>query len=757
MRVLCNTSLVFASILTMALAGLLTVTPAQGQTFTVLSDIPNTAGLANPGSQKIVQGRNGELYSASGGAVYRLTLSGTDTLVTDIFRENNGAGVTLGADGNFYSTSALGGTGTCGFYGCGYAWRVSPAGVLTTLYNFQGTPDGCAPNTAPVQAPSGIFYGTTPQNCNGGSNDGIIYSLTSSGTYKVLHTFSGSDGAAAVAPLTIGPDGNTYGGTQAGGSNNLGVLFRMTPSGTYTVLHNFAGTAHSDGQDVESGMTVGNDGNLYGVTYRGGTGSIGVIFKLSTSGAYTIIAQVPQPGTPPTTSLAQGTNGKFYGIFGTGSSGNNGVIYSVTTSGTITRLHSFCQGASCTDGYGPSTPLVQSTDGKFYGLTIQGGTPNQCNSGLGCGVFYSLDVGLAPFINLSTYAGNIGSTVGIFGQGFDSASVVKFNGVAATKITLSGTTYITATVPAGARDGRVTVTTGTITLSSTKNFIVHNTWSKGAAMPTAVEAAAAGFINGRFYVVGGGSGTTVFDNNQVYNTATNAWTTAAAMPSPVTAAASAVVNGILYLFGGYTSTAATNEVQAYNPVTNKWTTKAAMPTARGSAVAVVDGTSVYVIGGNGSTLRLTSVEKYNTTTNTWTEEAPLLVGKSEPSGGLVGSRIVTADGYTTSEDTGDNEAYSVSTNKWSAETADPKPRNASCFGAISGELYVAGGGSNGTPESSNESFNTGTNKWTTLSSMPQAVIFPASAVANGQLYCFGGANVDHGSGTVYSSVQIYQP
>lgn len=449
---------------------LLSAIPAQGQTYTVIADIPSTPGLENPAAQKIVQGRNGDLYSASGGAVYSLTLSGTDTLVASIFRENNGAGVTLGTDGNFYSTSALGGTGTCGFYGCGYVWKVTPAGVLTTLYNFTGTPDGCNPDTAPVQAPSGIFYGTTPLNCNGGSNDGIIYSITASGTYKVLHTFSGADGATPVAPLTVGPDGNLYGGTQGGGTNSFGVLFRITPAGTYTVLHNFAGTAGSDGQDVESGMIVGSDGNLYGVTYRGGTGTIGVIFKLSTSGTYTIVAQVPQPGTPPITSLVQGTDGNFYGIFAGGGTGG-GAIYSVTTSGTITGLHNFCQQSGCTDGADALTPLVQDTDGKFYSVTQNGG-PSGCNSGIGCGVFYSFDVGLGAFINLVTTSGGESAKVQIEGQGLSSSSVVKFGGTQATSVTASGTTFLTATVPAGALTGPVTVTTGATTLTSPQTFKV---------------------------------------------------------------------------------------------------------------------------------------------------------------------------------------------------------------------------------------------------------------------------------------------
>lgn len=756
-----------ASILGVAtICMLLVVASAQtpsAPVFTVVADIPATAGVSNPGAQKIVQGRNGDLYSTSQGgedtAVYSLTLGGTDTKVVDTGNRGNGGGVTLGTDGNFYGTSDNTGSVTCGLYGCGIVWKATPTGVLTTLYNFQGT-DGCIPVTAPVQAPSGIFYGTAPESCNGVSNGGVIYSLTSSGTYKVLHTFSGSDGAYPHAPLTVGPDGNLYGGTSQGGTNNYGVLFKMTPSGTYTVLHSFVG---SDGSDVESGMTVGRDGNLYGVTYRGGGGGVGVIFRLTTSGTYTVINPVNQPSTGPATSLVQGTDGKFYGVLGTGSSGNNGVLYSVTTTGILTRLHSFCQQTQCTDGWGPSTPLVQSTDGKFYGVTSQGGTPNQCNSGVGCGVFYSLDVGLAGFVSLTSTSGKVGSTVQILGQGFTKSSVVKFNGVTATTVTFGQSTFLTATVPAGASNGYVTVTTGTTTLTSAQKFTVHNSWASGAAMPTAVFAAASGYIGGKIYVVSGDTtqGGAPVSGNQVYNPTANTWTTAAAIPTPVSGPASAVVGGLLYVIGGYEGTSGTpsNLVQIYNPTTNKWTAGAAMPTARGSITAAVDSGAIYVIGGNGATLRLANVEKYVPSTNTWTEEAPLLVGKSEPSAGLLGTTIVAAGGYATSGDNGDNEGYSVSTNKWSALTADPTPRNASCYGSLLGQLYVSGG-INANPGSTtllnlNESFSVGTNKWTTQLAMPTAALWQASAIAGGQLYCLGGENGFQGPSI--ANVQIYQP
>jgi hypothetical protein len=126
----------------------------------------------------------------------------------------------------------------------------------------------------------------------------------------------------------------------------------------------------------------------------------------------------------------------------------------------VTILYSFCAVSGCTDGFLPETPLVQHTNGKFYGNTIGNG-----------GVFYSLDVGLAPFAGLVTWSGKVGKAVEVLGQGFTGTTVVSFNGVHATFAVVSDT-YLTATVPTGALTGTVTVTTPTGALKSNRKFLV---------------------------------------------------------------------------------------------------------------------------------------------------------------------------------------------------------------------------------------------------------------------------------------------
>jgi uncharacterized repeat protein (TIGR03803 family) len=733
--------------------------PSTAPVYGVVADVPDNT-LANPGGDRISQGRNGDVYATSppnGGVVFSATTGG---ILTEVHEPGGGPeGVALGTDGNLYGTGQNNGTGVCGFAGCGIVYKVTPAGVETVLHNFNGTTDGYTPAPTPVEAPNGLFYGVA----DGSSPDyGTIYSVSASGAFKVLHTFTGSDGKYPHAGLTVGSDGNLYGGTSAGGADNAGVLFRITASGAYTVLHNFCSQTNcADGQDLETPLVLGGDGNLYGMTYRNASygNTNGVIFRLTNTGVYTALVS---PGWTTAGAMTAGTGGKLYGVFAAGGSGNNGQIFSMTTSGVVTILHKFCQETSCTDGYGPSTPLVEHTNGLLYGFTGTGGTPDKCNSGGGCGVFYSLNVGLAPFINLSTYSGSVGATVGIFGQDFDSASVVKFNGVKATKIVLSGTTYITATVPAGATDGKVTVTTGTTTLSSTSNFIVHNTWRKGAAMPTGTVFSSAAVLNGEIYVIGGDNASgTVLSDVQIYTPSTNTWSTGTPLPTATDSTSAVVVNNILYVFGGSPGTGTTNAVWAYNPSTKKWTGKAAMLAARNGTLAVVENGIVYVIGGNlgGGGNFVATVDSYDPATNTWKTEASMDGAKDFPAGGLSGATIVAADGSPAGGVvTGYTEGFDATTDKWTTLAGDPTPRNGTCSGVINGTLYDASGYPNnaGAATTVNESFNLSTNKWTTtLAAIPLGTMYGGSVVSGGQLYCFGGWAVVNQK--AISNVQVYQP
>jgi len=763
-----------AILLTLSFFMIAGVTPAHSQ-FNVLYNF-GTGGTSDPcqpvNSGIIAQGQDGNLYTTAPGcgtndygSAFEVTPAGAFQLIYT-FPGNPGvpfSGLTLDpASGNFYGTTEGGGT-----VDDGTLFNLTPTGTLNTLHNFTGNADGYTANAPPIIGTDGNLYGTSRRGGNfvacAGTGCGVVYKMTTSGTLIWSYEFDITHGLYPNASLVLGSDGNFYGTTSEGGTSGgfgAGVVFKITPDRTLKVLHNFCSKpACADGQYPQGPLIQGKDGNFYGTTQVGGANGAGEVFKITPTGSLTVVHSMSSAadGANPTAGLVQASDGNFYGVNQLGGLNNGGTIFKMTPAGTYSVLHNF----DGTAGAQPEVTLVQHTNGILYGDTFEGGTGSQVNCSAGtCGVFYSYNAGLKPFINLLPGSGKVGSQIGILGQGFNNTSVVKFNGVKATSITVVNSTCILATVPVGTLDGYVTVTTGGTTLKSVQKFYVHDSWGSGKPLPTPVRyPAGVGAIGSKIYVVGGSTtGSTIIATNQVYNIMTNSWTTAAPLPVALTDGTGAALNGILYVIGGYDGTHVVNTVYAYNPSTNSWTSKAAMPTARASIGSAVKSGLIYVIGGvNGDGVtRLTANESYNPGTNTWTTKAALPVGKSEVSVGLAGTTILATDGYTPAGDTGDNQGYNATTNVWKALASDPTPRHDSCYGVINGLMYIAGGGLS--PMNTNESYNVTSNSWTTLSPILVATTAPGSATYNGQLFCFGGGDSTLPTGgNFYNNVQIYQP
>jgi uncharacterized repeat protein (TIGR03803 family) len=309
-----------------------------------------------------------------------------------------------GTDGNFYGTTVSGGAHGSG----GTVFKITPSGTLTTLYSFCGfnqCADGKFPYPGLIQGSDGNFYGTTQE---GGLNDydcclndGSIFKITPTGALTTLHSFcdvnpftqSGCpDGLYPVAGLVQGSDGNFYGTTEQGGTGSYGMggtIFKITPSGTLTTLYSFcAQNGCPDGEVPEASLVQGSDGNFYGTTEQGGTGSYGssgTIFKITPSGTLTTLYNFCTKtgctdGEFPLARLIQGRDGNFYGTTEWGGAGQYasagsaaGTIFKITPSGTLTTLYNFCAQSGCADGAGPYGGLVQGRDGNFYGTTEQGG------------------------------------------------------------------------------------------------------------------------------------------------------------------------------------------------------------------------------------------------------------------------------------------------------------------------------------------------------------------------------------------------
>ena len=441
----------------LALAMGVVPSPLHAQTYTDLHDfVCATDGCSANYPGISAQARDGNLYGtlAAGGAhtVYEITPSGTFTTLY-AFAGPDGSfpysGLTLGTDGDLYGATIQGGQNNAGTI-----FKITPAGTLTTLHNFT-TAEGGGAFGAPVEGKkAGTFYGVTLYS--------KAYSITSTGTFKLLPNLTSRN---SKTPLILASDGNFYGTTISGGLKNDGTVFRMSSTGAIKIIYGFD---YTHGAELFAPVVQGSDGFLYGTTFAGGTAAHpgGVVFKLSTGGAITVLHNFDSSsntdGFEPFAGLVAGSDGNFYGATfaaATGT-GQNGTLFKTTKTGTYTLLYAF----DLTHGANPQTTPMQHTNGIIYGEAVNGGNNH--------GVFYSLNDGISPFVSLVGFpVGTAGQTAEILGDGLTGTTKVTFGSGSAT-FTVVSDTYITAVVPTSGTSGSVVVTTPGGTLTSKQTFKV---------------------------------------------------------------------------------------------------------------------------------------------------------------------------------------------------------------------------------------------------------------------------------------------
>jgi len=464
------------------------------QTFKTLYSFTGGADGYYPGAA-LVQGNNGMLYATTtegggeeGGTVFEITPGGHLTVLNGFLTADGfeSSALVQAGNGTLYGAAVYGGA-----YKAGTVFTVTPAGSLAPLYSFcsqSGCADGSTPQSAVLAGLDGNFYGTTTAggaNCVSQGGCGTAFKITPGGALSTLYNFCSqtncADGFLTWSALVQGTDGAFYGTAAWGGvggcfGSGCGTIFKITPAGQYSVMYRFCAQLGGclDGGNPVGGLVEGLDGNFYGTTWEGGANGGGTVFKMTPAGTLTTLYSFCSQtncadGSSPETALIQGTDGNIYGTTsqGGGMGGNAGTLFKVTTSGALSTLYSFCSQQDCEDGAGPSA-LIQDTNGTFYGTTGFGGSTD-CPSG--CGTVFSLAVGLHPFVAEQPTAGKVGTPVRILGTNLTGATSVTFNGAAATFRVISSS-LITTTVPAGATSGRVEVTTPGGTLSSNKPFRV---------------------------------------------------------------------------------------------------------------------------------------------------------------------------------------------------------------------------------------------------------------------------------------------
>ena len=225
---------------------------------------------------------------------------------------------------------------------------------------------------------SGEAYGTA--SAGGAFGFGSVFKVTTTGQVQTVVSFTGTGGTAPgngpTAGLALGSDGALYGTTSAGGANGFGVVFKIGGSGVYTKLRDFTGTAGATKGSVPGPLMAHSDGFLYGTTEAGGAGGVGTVFKITTTGTLTTMAEFLggttglRRGAEPVGVLAAGNATTLYGVTRSGGAGGVGTIYRITTAGVFTDLQDF----NTTNGANPAGGLLFHSDGKLYGTAEYGGT-----------------------------------------------------------------------------------------------------------------------------------------------------------------------------------------------------------------------------------------------------------------------------------------------------------------------------------------------------------------------------------------------
>jgi len=274
-------------------------------------------------------------------------------------------------DGTFmYGMTSIGGTS-----GLGTLFKIKPDGTgFAKLLDFAGTTNGSNPY-ANLISDGTFLYGMT---VNGGANNfGTIFKIMKDGTgYTKLLDFAGTTNGSNPWGSLISDGTYLYGMTFGGGSSSMGTVFKIKFDGTgYAKLLDFAGL--SNGRNPRGDLFF--DGTyLYGMTSVGGSDNFGVLFKIMPNGTgYTKLLNFDSTtnGRNPYGSLiSDGTY--LYGMTsgsGTSSSTSFGTLFKITPAGTgYTKLLDF-DGA--TKGRRPYGSLY--SDGTLlYGMTFEGGVNN---------------------------------------------------------------------------------------------------------------------------------------------------------------------------------------------------------------------------------------------------------------------------------------------------------------------------------------------------------------------------------------------
>ncbi|MEJ1237291.1 choice-of-anchor tandem repeat GloVer-containing protein [Chryseolinea sp. T2] len=282
----------------------------------------------------------------------------------------------LSAQSGICQDKILGMTATGGEHDYGVIYTTNADGSNYQVIHHFDSINGSLPESKMLKAPNGKLYGIT--HSGGRHNGGVIFEIDQNGAYhKKTELEYYATGSGAMGGLTWAPNGKLYGAAWSGGVNHDGTIFEYDiVTNRLRKVADFSNEALSTGVFPFGSLVLAYDGKLYGTGYEGGKYTLGVIFEVDPNkGTLTKRYDLDfVTGNRPPFSLTLATDGKLYGMAGGGGEYGFGTIFAFDpATGNCEKLHDF-DGPKT--GSNPLGTLTLGYDGKLYGTTSWGGQYN---------------------------------------------------------------------------------------------------------------------------------------------------------------------------------------------------------------------------------------------------------------------------------------------------------------------------------------------------------------------------------------------
>jgi hypothetical protein len=193
---------------------------------------------------------------------------------------------------------------------------------------------------------------------------GIQAPATGQATYTVLHQIAASTNLSPECTLLEVSPGEFMGTLVLDGTIQTRI-FRVTSTGQFAILASM--NKNQDGAWTEGALVQANNGAVYGSTMGYGPNGLGTVFRTNTRGAVSVVnsqISIPSP-------LVEGSDGYLYGT-GFQTSSTYG-LFRLSLGGTLASFFVFPGTFSYTTLV-PTGPVLQASDGNFYGELFSGGS-----------------------------------------------------------------------------------------------------------------------------------------------------------------------------------------------------------------------------------------------------------------------------------------------------------------------------------------------------------------------------------------------